>query len=57
MHPRTPVGNECVPLTVSKLPPRMTVAEARQRLDLTGFPFVFNLGHRSLPRLFLTADD
>ncbi|KUO19316.1 sigma 54 modulation/S30EA ribosomal C-terminal domain-containing protein [Streptomyces dysideae] len=37
-----PAGNVAVPLTVSELPaPRMTVAEAQQRLEATGFPFVF----------------
>ncbi|MEV0695504.1 sigma 54 modulation/S30EA ribosomal C-terminal domain-containing protein [Streptomyces sp. NPDC050388] len=40
-HPR-PEGNVAVPLTVSELPaPRMNVAEAQQRLEATGFPFVF----------------
>ncbi|SCK43698.1 sigma 54 modulation/S30EA ribosomal C-terminal domain-containing protein [Streptomyces sp. WMMB 322] len=43
LHPR-PLGTEtsAVPLTVSDLPaPRLTVDEARERLDLAGFPFVF----------------
>ncbi|WP_406176217.1 HPF/RaiA family ribosome-associated protein [Streptomyces sp. NBC_00996] len=36
------VGPVAVPLTVSDLAaPRMDAAEARQRLELTGFPFVF----------------
>ncbi|MGW3264272.1 ribosome hibernation promotion factor [Streptomyces sp. NPDC001056] len=40
-HPE-PAGPAAVPLTLSELPaPRMSVAEAKQRLDLTGFPFVF----------------
>lgn len=35
-------GDSAVPLTVSDLPaPRLTVDEARERLDLAGFPFVF----------------
>ncbi len=36
------VGPAAVQLTVSDLPaPRMNGGEAKQRLDLTGFPFVF----------------
>lgn len=35
-------GPVAVPLTVSKLPaPRLSVSEATDRLDVTGFPFVF----------------
>jgi hypothetical protein len=43
VHPRPHLaGNVAVPLTVSEIPaPRMTVNEAKQRLDLTGYPFVF----------------
>lgn len=43
VHPRPQlVGSVAVPLTVSELPaPRMTVAEAKQRLEVAGFPFVF----------------
>ncbi|MFI1563196.1 sigma 54 modulation/S30EA ribosomal C-terminal domain-containing protein [Streptomyces sp. NPDC020490] len=43
IHPQPDlVGPVDVPLTLSELPaPRMGVAEAKQRLDLTGFPFVF----------------
>ncbi|MEV0490521.1 ribosome hibernation promotion factor [Streptomyces atratus] len=43
VHPRPdPVGPVAVPLTVSELPaPRMNVAEAKQRLDIAGMPFVF----------------
>ncbi|MFI8089338.1 sigma 54 modulation/S30EA ribosomal C-terminal domain-containing protein [Streptomyces sp. NPDC086080] len=40
-HPE-PVGPTAVPLTLSELPaPRMTEAGAKERLDLTGYPFVF----------------
>ncbi|MFF4137301.1 HPF/RaiA family ribosome-associated protein [Streptomyces mirabilis] len=40
-HPHL-VGPAAVQLTVSDLPaPRMNGGEAKQRLDLTGFPFVF----------------
>ncbi|WP_127358489.1 HPF/RaiA family ribosome-associated protein [Actinacidiphila soli] len=40
-HPRL-ASNMAVPLTVSDLPaPLMTLTEAKQRLDITGFPFVF----------------
>ncbi|MDH2387907.1 sigma 54 modulation/S30EA ribosomal C-terminal domain-containing protein [Streptomyces sp. HNM0663] len=36
------IGPVAVPLTVSPAPaPRMSVAEARQRLEVTGWPFVF----------------
>ncbi|WP_225848842.1 sigma 54 modulation/S30EA ribosomal C-terminal domain-containing protein [Streptomyces sp. HPF1205] len=36
------VSGTAVPITVSDLPaPRMTVAQAKRRLDLTGYPFVF----------------
>ncbi|PZH10800.1 hypothetical protein C1I97_13540 [Streptomyces sp. NTH33] len=43
VHPRPHlVGPVAVPLTVSDLPaPRLTLAEARQRLDIGGLPFVF----------------
>ncbi|MER6122117.1 HPF/RaiA family ribosome-associated protein [Streptomyces sp. NPDC001795] len=43
VHPHPDlVGPVAVPLTVSDLPaPEMNVAEAKQRLDTTGFPFVF----------------
>ncbi|MGW3247405.1 sigma 54 modulation/S30EA ribosomal C-terminal domain-containing protein [Streptomyces sp. NPDC001070] len=43
VHPRPRiVGDVAVPLTVSEIPaPRMNVAEAKHRLDITGFPFVF----------------
>ncbi|WP_073946932.1 sigma 54 modulation/S30EA ribosomal C-terminal domain-containing protein [Streptomyces kebangsaanensis] len=43
VHPRPrPVGPVAVPLTVGDLPaPRMTPAEAEQRLDIGGLPFVF----------------
>ncbi|MEV7237968.1 sigma 54 modulation/S30EA ribosomal C-terminal domain-containing protein [Streptomyces sp. NPDC051020] len=43
VHPRPQlVGSVAVPLTVSELPaPRMTVAEAKQRLEVAGFSFVF----------------
>ncbi|KUN89505.1 integrase [Streptomyces bungoensis] len=43
VHPHPHVdGPVAVPLTVSDLPaPRMNVADARQRLELGGFPFVF----------------
>ncbi|SFH11869.1 sigma 54 modulation/S30EA ribosomal C-terminal domain-containing protein [Streptomyces mirabilis] len=43
LHPHPhPAGNMAVPLTVSELPaPRMNMAEAQQRLEATGFPFVF----------------
>ncbi|MGW9026136.1 sigma 54 modulation/S30EA ribosomal C-terminal domain-containing protein [Streptomyces sp. NPDC055722] len=43
VHPHAHlVGPVAVPLTVSDLPaPRMNVAEAKQRLDTTGLPFVF----------------
>ncbi len=37
-----PVAEATVPLTVSKQPaPRLAVADAKQRLDITGLPFVF----------------
>ncbi|MET7383437.1 sigma 54 modulation/S30EA ribosomal C-terminal domain-containing protein [Streptomyces sp. NPDC005526] len=40
--PAASPGDAAVPLTVSELPaPRLTVDEAKQRLDVTGFPFVF----------------
>jgi hypothetical protein len=36
------LGTSAVPLAVSTIPaPRMSVPEARNRLDITGFPFVF----------------
>ncbi|MGR3938860.1 ribosome hibernation promotion factor [Streptomyces sp. BRA346] len=43
VHPRPHlVGPVAVPLTVSDVPAsRMSVAEAKQRLDMTGLPFVF----------------
>ncbi|MET9883364.1 sigma 54 modulation/S30EA ribosomal C-terminal domain-containing protein [Streptomyces sp. NPDC006430] len=43
VHPRPDlIGPVAVPLTVSPAAaPRMTVAEARERLDVTGWPFVF----------------
>ncbi|MFE9094732.1 HPF/RaiA family ribosome-associated protein [Streptomyces sp. NPDC007264] len=42
-HPdNPPVDGAAVPLTVSEMPaPRMRVDEAKQRLDISGFPFVF----------------
>lgn len=43
LHPQPQLsGPIAVPLTVSDLPtPRMNVDEAKQRLDASGFPFVF----------------
>jgi ribosome-associated translation inhibitor RaiA len=43
VHPgREEVSGTAVPLTFSDIPaPRMNVAQAKQRLDLTGYPFVF----------------
>ncbi|ASN22840.1 hypothetical protein LK07_01015 [Streptomyces pluripotens] len=43
VHPQPGLaGPVAVPLTVSELPaPRMTLAEAKQRLDIGGLPFVF----------------
>jgi ribosome-associated translation inhibitor RaiA len=43
LHPRPDLlGPVAVPLTVSEIPaPRLSTAEAENRLDITGFPFVF----------------